>query len=1175
MIESSPEVQLAALPFLAKLFISFILSTIISSLVRRKPDPLKAPKESEVKFTTAEASRSIPLLFGTMRQPAPNVIAAGDYATTDVVESSTTVGHNILYGLQYALCQGPIDGITAIYSDKRQVWPYNARTKSAPTADITATADPVGVVLDEVVPANQTAYYRLTFASCSESVQVGPTYTMFRPTRRINGASDTVAEGHNRNLRNRGLTTSPRVRFTRYGNGGYYPAGGLGNVSSPGAISFDSDLIPAGATQVSFRLYAIGPYGIRRSATITFDVEQVGDFSFATAADPVPHIDNFQISSGGMQNGLDYTATTFKPAVTTSNPGATTSADQTMIRPGDTVYIRDRAFHDGDATAGGQGGIELLLTLSDGDDNESALTPYTTGIEGDTGYEPSDRPAPYSSAASGYPGIVTLTPTLRHNYYGRSNILPQITAEVQRIPRFFNLPDATVKVNGVDANPALCLYECLTDTEWGLGVPHGRIDDAAFISAAQTLATEGHGYSRMVQEQTSVDDLMAEIEAEIDGLVYLDSTGRWTIRLIRDDYAKDDLVVIDDSNILGIQDLERKTYEDPTNSVTVSYSDRGRDYENNDVTAFDQASLQESGLEERNSRQTLAGVTNEALAVSIANRMVRQLSTPQATMRLTVDRSLWHLEPGQPVLVRTAQLGLDEMVMRVTKLNLGRPGSDSLALTLTEDVFSSPSQESLIPATGSVNGDFGDAISALDADQQVAIEAPRRLVDLSGATYNTAHRVAVAGGQISQMTSLRVDVDGGIDRTVLFVSYPAKLAKGLGRETGTATPSIALVADDAPSVAAMFKPSPDAEALDNLILVGDELMLVSSAHLSGDEVVLSTVYRGVLDTAQTTHAAGTPVFVLKPTSSILAEQFSVGDSPVIDLRPRFGAATVSAGDAIDMTLTVGDRYNKPYPPSRILVNGEPWAEAAAFSDLDETTGLTVGLIRRSWRCTSFLDALDTDAEDLDSGYLAADSTSHTVRVYVIDPVTNERAANNALLWTGDTTDAQIDFPQAYALMGEATDALGGAVDSHVSATFEVEVQARHIQGQDAKDADQVLTHRFTGDPATEDLERITVAQGTEVVSFTASTTGTLDLLLPYGALGQNLEAQVAGGGYSVVVTQSTTSGTLAVTAGQQVDMRFTAAPTRVNSQVQVPALVSVKYTDPDITPEGYAIWRPS
>lgn len=1174
MIESAPEVQLAALPFLAKVFISFILSSIISTLTRRKPDPLKAPKESELKFTTAEASRSIPLLFGTMRQPAPNVIAAGDYATTDVTESSTTVGHNILYGLQYALCQGPIDGITALYSDKRQIWPYNARTKTTATANLTSTVDPVGIVLDEVIPTNQLAYYRLTFASCSDNVQVGPVYTMFKPASTVFSGSTTTLD-YNDELKERGLVTSPRVTFTRYGNGGYYPAGGLGTETQPGSILSTSDLIPEGATQVSFRMHAVGPYGVRRSAVITFDVEEVGDFTAPTTGENIRHIDNFQVSSGGIGQGLEYSATTFVPDTVTSDPAATASADQTMIRPGDSIYVRDRAFHDGDATAGGQGGLELLLTLSHGDDNESALTPYATGIEGDTGYEPSDRPAPYSSAASGYPGIVTLTPTLRHNYYGRSNVLPQITAEVQRIPRFFNLPDATIKVNGVDANPALCLYECLTDTEWGLGIPGGRIDEAAFIAAAQTLATEGHGYSRMVQEQTSVDDLMAEIEAEIDGLVYLDSTGRWTVRLIRDDYAKDDLVVIDDSNILGIQNLERKTYEDPTNSVTVSYADRARDYEGNDVTAFDQASLQESGLEERNSRQTLAGVTNEALAVSIANRMVRQISTPQATLRLAVDRSLWHLEPGQPVLVRTAQLGLDEMVMRVSKLNMGKPGADRLTLTLTEDVFSSPSQETLLPATDSVNGDFGDAVSALDADQQVAIEAPRRLVDLSSATYNTAHRVAVAGGQISQMTSLHVDVDGGTDRTVLFVSYPAKLAKDLGRETATATPSIALEADNAPAVAAMFKPSADLEALDNLILVGSELMLVSSAHLSGDEVSLNTVYRGVLDTAQTTHAAGTPVFVLKPTSSLLTEQFSVGDSPVIDLRPKFGGTTVSAGDATDITLTVGDRYNKPYPPSRILVNGQPWAEAAAFSDLDETTGVTVGLIRRSWRSTSIIDALDQDAEDLDSGYLAADSTSHTVKVYVIDPVTNERAANDALLWTGDTSAHQIEFPQAYALMGEATNELGEAVDSHVSATFEVEVQARHIEGQDAKDADQVVTHRFTGDPATEDLERLTVAQGTEVVSFTASATGTLDILLPYGPVGQNLEAQVAGGGYSTVVIFSNTSGNLAVTAGQQVDLRFTAAPTGINSSVQVPALVSVSYTDKEIDPEGYAIWKPA
>src|SRR5690606_10561430 len=84
---------------------------------------------------------------------------------------------------------------------------------------------------------------------------------------------------------------------------------------------------------------------------------------------------------------------------------------------------------------------------------------------------------------------------------------------------------------------------------------------------------------------------------------------------------------------------------------------------------------------------------------------------------------------------------------------------------------------------------------------------------------------------------------------------------------GTAIPTASIVIDPEDFAAddLEFLMTPAANVSDlglqlqHLILVDDEFMVVTSASAGGGNVTLSNVYRGVLDTVQANHPAGTSV----------------------------------------------------------------------------------------------------------------------------------------------------------------------------------------------------------------------------------------------------------------------------------------------------------------------------
>lgn len=188
----------------------------------------------------------------------------------------------------------------------------------------------------------------------------------------------------------------------------------------------------------------------------------------------------------------------------------------------------------------------------------------------------------------------------------------------------------------LDLNPAHIIHECLTDTEWGMGYLAADLDDASFRAAADRLAEEQMGMSLLWTRQTELEDFIREVLKHINAVLRVNRrTGKFELKLIRDDYVKDDLIVLGPDNIERLTDFSRPSFGELVNSVTVNYWDPATGGDAS-LTVQDLA-LAEAQRAVVNTTLQYPGFTNSTLASRVAERDLRTLSTPLISCVIYTD----------------------------------------------------------------------------------------------------------------------------------------------------------------------------------------------------------------------------------------------------------------------------------------------------------------------------------------------------------------------------------------------------------------------------------------------------------------------------------------------------------------------------------------------------------
>lgn len=237
-------------------------------------------------------------------------------------------------------------------------------------------------------------------------------------------------------------------------------------------------------------------------------------------------------------------------------------------------------------------------------------------------------------------------------------------------------------------NPVHIIYEALTNREWGLGRDRSLFLDAAWRRAADQAYDEQFGLCIRWGRQ---DTLMSFVQTVIDHIgcaVYVDKfTGKFTIKMIRNDYDPDSLPVVDtDSGLLKIDEATNaSTYNLINEIVVVGHNPvTNEDFQ---VRQHNLALIQTQGAINSDTRD-YPGLPTPELGIRIAQRDLKAASTNVRRFTVILDRRMWHLQPGDVFKLRDpVSRGIETVVVRVGNVEESGQVDGSIKVTAVQDVF--------------------------------------------------------------------------------------------------------------------------------------------------------------------------------------------------------------------------------------------------------------------------------------------------------------------------------------------------------------------------------------------------------------------------------------------------------------------------------------------------------
>lgn len=471
--------------------------------------------------------------------------------------------------------------------------------------------------------------------------------------------------------------------------------------------------------------------------------------------------------------------------------------------------------------------------------------------------------------------------------------------------------------NVIALNPAHIVRECLTDRTWGMGYAEADIDDTSFRNAADTLFNERLGLCILWDQQTTIEDFLQLVLQHVDGVVRVNrTTGKFELKLVRDDYNTLDLPVLGPDNVSRVDGFSRPAFGELTNSVTVDFWNAGA-ASSGSLTVHDIA-LQQVQQESIGVTIQYPGLADADMAARVAARDLKALSTPLISATLYTQDV--NIAEGDVFRFQWPDYEIGDVVMRVVTVAYSRDGI--IKIVAAQDVFSSPSKSVLTPSFGEWTDPVSDAnpieyqtvgeVPYYEAVRQVGqstFDGELALNSDLGVLFVAAARPP--GGSIVNAV-LNVDVGAGYEETGLI----------------DFTPSAALSTPiDMFDTEVVLTSGFD---LDNAVVpgyaqigAGRDAEIVAVDGLSSNTL---TFRRGCLDTTPKSHDQDTRVWFLSGFVQSDEVEYVSGETADIKVQPVSGRGPLSLAEVIPISITFATRAFRPYPPGKLQVDGEYYPE---------------------------------------------------------------------------------------------------------------------------------------------------------------------------------------------------------------------------------------------------------
>ncbi|UGL62826.1 putative virion structural protein [Xanthomonas phage MET13-T1] len=582
---------------------------------------------------------------------------------------------------------------------------------------------------------------------------------------------------------------------------------------------------------------------------------------------------------------------------------------------------------------GGIGGFMLdYLNKSYGDRIDPPLDPSTTPIAASAGTVDvmmgKDDQVANTYLAGQLGGAIpafrrVLGVVLRRVYLGNNPYLKLWAFRATRVHTRQNglaqWYDAKAEIGDGDMNPAHIVREVLTDPDWGMGYPEGDMDETSFRLAADQLHSESMGMSLLWDTQQDLSDFLAVVLRHIDGSLYTDrSTGRFVLKLARGGYDESTLMVLDEENVIRVSDFKRRTVDELTNQVSVAYWEKstGKD---GSITVQDIALAANQGSTVGTTIQ-YPGFTNGSIATVAAARDLKALSTPLATATLYATRAAASLNIGDVFRFSWAEYGVENIVFRVTNIELGELQSNQIKLSVVEDVFSLTSASYAPPPPSEWQPPSGEA---LPSPYRLAMDTPyyllvREIGDAQAQQLPKTAGYALAAGVSPGGTSMNM---------AMYVSAGA----GYADQTDLSfcpTAVISAAYDDSPETTVMALGA----TTDWTIVEAGDLAVIGYGPSNAKEIVQIvsftdtqvTVRRGVLDSLPLPVASGARLIVLGQGgehTGMDSTEYASGEQVSVKLLTNAARGQLALESAPTDVTPILARQARPYPPGLVRVDG--------------------------------------------------------------------------------------------------------------------------------------------------------------------------------------------------------------------------------------------------------------
>lgn len=461
-------------------------------------------------------------------------------------------------------------------------------------------------------------------------------------------------------------------------------------------------------------------------------------------------------------------------------------------------------------------------------------------------------------------------------------------------------------------NPAHIVYECLTNRDWGRGIPRAKLDDAAFKAAADALWDEAFGLCLKWSRQDKIGNFIQLVLNHVGANLFVSrTTGLWTLRLVRENYDVETIPQFDaDSGLLGIDDDENTADVVAANQIIVNYT-RPSDNTEGSEGVQNAAAIRAAGGVLSESID-YPGIPTPELALRVAQRDLRaKFGVKKFKVRL--DRRGYKVEPGGVFRVSDPSRGIANLVLRAGRIEDGVLSAGTITISAVMDVFGLPANSyvAVQPPLYTPPSFTPEPV----AERLIAEATYRDLVGVvDAATFNTltpgtnfvtAMGVAPTGSSIEYQLDTRPALGGDWASVVADFTPSALTASVIPQGAVPVTVSISDIV------------SMDNVAVGTAVQINNEIFRLMAIDLSAMTVKLA---RGCIDTVPTYHTLGSRIWFYQDGIGVDTREYAAGVTVQARMLTKTGAGILSGEIAPVDSHTLAQRRERPYPPNNVYID---------------------------------------------------------------------------------------------------------------------------------------------------------------------------------------------------------------------------------------------------------------